>query len=108
MYEIPDVHDAIGAAIQQRLMKPATWIPQGKDPVPVRVGFQAPYIAIDALGTQINAVQAYASGLVSVFAEAQAGDHLILAGRRWTLKGAPQPYGGGNLCRMQLSGGKEI
>jgi len=103
VYDIPDRFDRIGASIQARMMKPAVWEPKGGEPVPVRIGFQAPNIYVDASGVSVQEVQGYASGLATDFALARQGDFIVIGGNRWQLKTDPEPYGGANLVRMPLA-----
>lgn len=102
-----DPFDRIGRSISSRLMKAATWIPRGKGPRSVRLRFERPYLVRDALGNEVNGAQPTASGLVSVIGAARGGDIFVIDGKRWALKGAPEAYGSGDLCRVGLAGARE-
>ena len=107
MYDIPNQFDAIGDAIAEALMHPAFLTVAGGQPVLVRAGFEAPYLATDANGSAVNQSQPYASGLATAFADAREGDVLEIRGTRWVLREDPQSYGRGNLCRMKLAPARE-
>ena len=104
LFQIPNMSDEIGDAIAEDLFHDAILTPKaGGAPRNVRVGYEAAYIKVDALGNDISGVQAYASGLVTVIGDARSGDILEIYGKRWSLKSGPEPYGGGNLCRVGLA-----
>jgi hypothetical protein len=95
VYDLPDpLFDRTGDAIANHMMKPATWIHPGQEPVPARVDFEAPYLAVNALGAQVTSVQAFALGLATQFREAQGDDILVIGPYRWKLQGPPSPTAG--------------
>lgn len=104
--DLADPFDAIGEAMAayHPRWRDATWTPRGGQATPVRVGYEAPFIKVDALGQTVNAVQIFATGLVRQLGAAKQSDTIQIGPYTFALKEDPEPFGGGGLLRLSLIG----